>query len=199
MKNANKLVESIEDRPVITFSDADEWRKWLESNHESAAGVWIKIAKKATGIPTVTHEQALDDALCFGWIDGQRRSYNEQYFIQKFTPRTKRSIWSKRNQEFVARLIKEGRMRPAGQREIDVAKADGRWERAYDSPKNMKVPDDFLVELKKNKKAEQFFGTLNKTNTFSIAFQLATAKRPETRIRRMEKIIAMLEREEKLY
>jgi uncharacterized protein YdeI (YjbR/CyaY-like superfamily) len=192
-------VKNLDDRPVIAFKDATEWRKWLEENHGSAPGVWLKIAKKATGIPTVTHEQALDDALCFGWIDGQRGSFNEQYFVQKFTPRTKRSIWSKRNQEFVARLIKEGKMREAGQREIDMAKADDRWERAYDSPKNMKVPDDFLAALKKNKKAEQFFGTLNKTNTFSIAFQLATAKRPETRVRRMEKLIAMLEREEKLY
>jgi len=193
------LAESIEDRPVIAFKDAQEWRTWLELNHDSVPGVWIKIAKKATGIPTVTHELALDDALCFGWIDGQRRSFDDKYFIQKFTPRTKRSIWSKRNQEFVERLTREGRMQPAGQREIDIAKADGRWERAYDSPKNMKVPDDFLTELKKNKKAEQFFSTLNKTNTFSIAFQLTTAKLPETRARRMKKIIAMLEREEKLH
>lgn len=192
-------MEILDERPVIIFQSAKEWRQWLEENHEVSLGVWIKIAKKATGIPTVTHAQALDDALCFGWIDGQRKSYDDRYFVQKFTPRTKRSIWSKRNQEIVARLIEEGLMRSAGQVQIDAAKTDGRWERAYDSPKNMKVPDDFLAALKKNPKAEQFFATLNKTNTFAIAFQLSTAKRPETRARRMEKLLAMLEREEKLY
>lgn len=192
-------METLGDRSVIAFKDANEWRSWLEENHDSALGVWIKIAKKATGIPTVTHEQALDDALCFGWIDGQRRGLDEQYFVQKFTPRTKRSIWSKRNQEFVARLIKAGRMRPSGQREIDAAKADGRWERAYDSPKNMQPPDDFLAELSKNKKAEAFYKTLNKTNTFAISWRIVTAKRPETRTRRIASLIAMLEKEEKLH
>lgn len=191
-------METLDDRLVIAFATAQEWRKWLEMNHDTSLGVWVKIAKKASGIETVTYQKALEDALCFGWIDGQKRSWDDQYFIQKFTPRTKRSIWSKRNQGIVAKLIQEGRMRAGGQREIDAAKQDGRWERAYDSPKDMKVPDDFLQALAKNVKAEQFFKTLNKTNTFAIAWRLATAKKPETRQRRLEQLIEMLGREEKL-
>lgn len=189
----------LDDRPVIAFETAKEWREWLETNHETALGVWVKIAKKASGLATVTYQDALEDALCFGWIDGQKRTWDDRYFIQKFTPRTKRSMWSKRNQEIVARLIKEGRMRDGGERQIVAAKQDGRWARAYDSPANMKVPDDFLRALAKNPKAEQFFKTLNKTNTFAIAWRLETAKKPETRLRRTGQLIEMLAREEKIH
>jgi len=193
------MSEQLDERPVLAFESAQAWREWLKANHDKALGVWVKIAKKASGIATVTYQEALEDALCFGWIDGQKRVYDDAYFIQKFTPRTKRSVWSKRNQEIVARLISDGRMRGAGQEQIDLAKADGRWERAYDSPKNMQVPEDFLRELAKDKKAEAFFRTLNKTNTFAIAWRLATAKKPETRQRRMRTLIEMLAREEKLH
>ena len=193
----NEQTEQLDERPVLAFESARVWREWLKANHDEALGVWVKIAKKASGIATVTYQEALEDALCFGWIDGQKRSYDDTYFIQKFTPRTKRSVWSKRNQEIVARLIGDGRMRAAGQRQIDLAKADGRWEQAYDSPKNMQVPEDFLRELAKDKKAEAFFRTLNKTNTFAIAWRLATAKKPETRQRRVQVLIEMLAREEK--
>ena len=192
-------MEVLDDRPVVAFAAAQEWRRWLELNHSTALGIWVKIAKKASGIETVTYQEALEDALCFGWIDGQKKSWDDHYFIQKFTPRTKRSIWSKRNQGIVVRLVQEGKMRAGGQREIDAAKRDGRWERAYDSPKDMKVPDDFLQALAKNVKAERFFKTLNKTNTFAIAWRLATAKKPETRQRRIGRMIEMLGREEKLY
>ena len=192
-------MEILDERPVLAFSTAQEWRQWLEENHETALGMWLKIAKKASGIQTVSYQEALEDALCFGWIDGQKRTYDADYFIQKFTPRTKRSIWSKRNQEIVARLIAEGRMRSAGQLQIDAAKADGRWEQAYDSPKNMKPPEEFISELSRNKKAEDFYKTLNKTNTFAISWRIVTAKRPETKQRRIKELIAMLEREEKLY
>lgn len=183
----------------MAFESPQAWREWLEENHESALGIWVKIAKKASGIATVTYQEALEDALCFGWIDGQKRAYDDTYFIQKFTPRTARSIWSKRNQDIVARLIDDERMRPAGQAQIDLAKADGRWERAYGSSKTMEIPEDFLQELAKNKRAEAFFNTLNKANTFAIAFQLTTAKKPETRARRMQKILEMMAREEKLH
>jgi uncharacterized protein YdeI (YjbR/CyaY-like superfamily) len=191
--------EQLDGRPVRAFETARAWREWLEGNHDRAPGVWAKIAKKGSGIATVTYQEALEDALCFGWIDGQKRSYDGDYFIQKFTPRTKRSVWSKRNQEIVARLMRHGRMQPAGQTQIDLAKADGRWARAYDSPKNMTVPEDFLRELSKNKQAGAFFQTLDKANTFAIAWRLETAKKPETRQRRMKKILGMLSRGEKLH
>lgn len=195
----NHETEHIDERPVIAFEDTRAWRAWLEQNYESTPGVWVKIAKKASGIQTVTYQEALEEALCFGWIDGLKRPYDERYFIQKFTPRTRRSMWSKRNQGIVERLVAEGRMQPAGQREIDVAKADGRWERAYGSSKTIEIPEDFLQELAKDKKAEAFFKTLNKANTFAIAFRLTTAKKPETRARRMQKILEMLANEEKFY
>jgi uncharacterized protein YdeI (YjbR/CyaY-like superfamily) len=191
--------EQSDRRPVMAFETALAWREWLEGNHDRAPGVWAKIAKKGSGIATVTYQEALEDALCFGWIDGQKRSYDGDYFIQKFTPRTKRSVWSKRNQEIVARQMRHGRMQPAGRTQIDLAKADGRWARAYDSPKNMTVPEDFLRELSKNKQAGAFFQTLDKANTFAIAWRLETAKKPETRQRRMRKILGMLSRGEKLH
>lgn len=185
--------------PTKPFASQEKWREWLEKNHSTSDGVWLKIFKKDSGRRTVTHAEALDEALCFGWIDGQRNIYDEISFLQKFTPRRPRSIWSKRNQEHVARLIKEDRMTPAGLKEIEAAKNDGRWERAYDSPKNMEVPADFLKELKKNKKAYDFFQTLNKTNKFAIAFRLHTAKKPETRERRMKAFLEMLANGEKLH
>src|SRR5690606_33194167 len=134
----------------------------------SSNGLWIKFAKKASGILSVTPAEVLDVALCYGWIDGQRNKFDENYYLNKYTPRRPRSLWSKRNREIVERLGKENRMKPAGIKQVDAAKADGRWEKAYDSPANMKIPEDFLKELSKNKKAEAFFKTLNKTNQFAI-------------------------------
>ncbi|HKX83602.1 MAG TPA: YdeI/OmpD-associated family protein, partial [Pyrinomonadaceae bacterium] len=170
-----------------------------EKNHSSSDGIWLRIYKKDSGKKTVTHDDALDEALCFGWIDGQRKSFDEASFVQKFTPRRKRSLWSKRNCEKVTRLTKEGRMTPAGHAEIERAKEDGRWEQAYDSPKDMEVPADFVREVKKTKKGYEFFQSLNKVNKFAIAFRLHTAKKPETRERRMKQFLAMMERGEKLH
>jgi len=189
---------SKEEAPIKPFADQQKWRRWLEKNHARSAGVFLRIFKKYSGKKTVTHAEALDAALCFGWIDGVRKSFDEESFLQKFTPRQKRSIWSKRNQEHVARLIEEGRMTAAGVAEIERAKRDGRWDAAYDSPKNMEVPADFLKELKKNKKAYEFFQTLNKTNKFGIAFRLHTAKKPATRQRRMNTFLEMMAKGEKL-
>lgn len=186
------------DYPIRTFITSQKWSEWLDKNHASANGIWIRIYKKDSRRKTVTHDEALDEALCYGWIDGQRNSYDDESFIQKFTPRRAKSPWSKRNREKTARLIEEGRMMTAGYKEIEAAKKDGRWERAYDSPKNMQMPVDFLKELKKNKKAHAFFKTLNKTNMFAIAYRLHMAKKPETRERRMQKFIEMLENKEKL-
>jgi uncharacterized protein YdeI (YjbR/CyaY-like superfamily) len=184
---------------IKSFATQHTWREWLEKNYSESDGIWLRIFKQDSGKKTVTHDEALDEALCFGWIDGQRKKHDEVSFLQKFTPRRAKSIWSKRNREKTAKLIKEGRITPAGLAEIEQAKSDGRWARAYDSPKNMVVPADFLKELKKNKKAYKFFETLNKTNKFAIAFRLHNAKRPETRERRMKDFLARMERGEKFY
>jgi len=180
------------DFPIIFFQSQKKWRDWLLKNIGTSNGVWLRLYKKDSGIKSINHDMALDEALCFGWIDGQAKSLDEKSYLQKFTPRRKRSTWSKRNTEKVEQLIKEGRMQESGFAEIEAAKEDGRWEKAYDSPANMKVPNDFLKELSKNPKALAFFKTLNKTNTFSIAFRLHSAKKPETRQRRMKTIIEML-------
>ena len=178
--------------PIIAFQSQKKWRNWLLKNHAGANGVWLRLYKKDSGVKSINHDLALDEALCFGWIDGQAKSYDEQSYLQKFTPRRKGSIWSKRNTEKVEQLIKEGKMHPSGLAEIEAAKADGRWAKAYDSPAKMEIPDDFLKELSKKPKALAFFKTLNKTNLYSIAWRLQTAKKPETRQKRMKVIIEMM-------
>ncbi|HVQ56041.1 MAG TPA: YdeI/OmpD-associated family protein [Pyrinomonadaceae bacterium] len=184
---------------IKSFTTQQKWREWLANSHSKSDGIWLRIFKKDSGKKTVTHDQAVDEALCFGWIDGQRNKHDEVSFLQKFTQRRKRSIWSKRNREKALKLIKEGRMTTAGRAEIERAKNDGRWDQAYDSPKNMEMPADFIKELKKNHKAYEFFQTLNKTNKFAIAFRLHTAKKPETRERRMNDFLARMERGEKFH
>lgn len=187
------------DYATLTFETAQHWREWLDANHASTQGVWLKIYKKASDKPTVTYAEALDVALCYGWIDGMRRSNDAESFLQKFTPRRPKSIWSKRNLEYIARLTEAGLMMPAGMAEVDRAKADGRWEQAYDKPSEMVVPESFLEELRKHPKALAFFETLNKTNTYAIAWRLQTAKTDATRQRRQDKIIMMLENSEKFH
>ena len=184
------------DFPTLPFESASAWERWLAEHHASQDGVRIKIAKKASGIASTTYDEALDVALSYGWIDGQRNSLDDHYFLQKFTPRQPRSLWSKRNIEKVTRLTAEGRMQPSGLAQVEAAQNDGRWDAAYDSPKNMAVPEDFLKALEQNPPAKVFFKTLGKSATFAIGFRLATAKKPETRQRRLEAILAMLERGE---
>ncbi len=184
---------------VRSFKTAALWRSWLEKNQTKYEGVWLRIYKKDSGKKTVTYAEALDDALCFGWIDGQKKTYDAESFLQKFTPRRAKSMWSKRNREHIARLTKEKRMTAAGKREVDLAKKDGRWEQAYDAPSDMVVPADFLTLLKKDKKAFEFFNTLNKTNTYAIVWRLQTAKKPETRARRAESLLTMLKAGRKLH
>jgi uncharacterized protein YdeI (YjbR/CyaY-like superfamily) len=183
--------------PVLAFESALLWERWLSEHQANSKGIWIKMAKKATGIRSVTYDEALDVALCYGWIDGQRNRGDDGFFVQKFTPRRQRSTWSKRNVDKVAKLMAAGRMRPSGLAKVQAAKEDGRWEAAYDYP-NMPVPDDFLDALEMNEPARVFFNTLSRTNLFAIAWQLTTAKRPETRKRRFDALLAMLERGEKL-
>ena len=185
--------------PIIPFESPLEWERWLEMNHTDEKGIWLRFFKKGSAVTSVTYEQALDEALCYGWIDGQKKTYDEQSYLIKFTPRRAKSIWSKKNIEHIARLHKQGKMKPRGIKETELAKADGRWEQAYDSPSNMKIPDDFLQRLGKNKKAKAFFETLNKTNTYAITWRLQTAKKPETREKRMLQILEMLEQGKKFH
>ena len=187
------------DYSIIAFKDAAIWRQWLADNHACTEGVWVLIYKKATNVPTITYAEALDDALCYGWIDGQRKSHDERSFLQKFTPRRPRSMWSKRNIEHITRLAEANLLTDAGLLEVEKAKADGRWAAAYDAPSNMQVPDYFLAELHKHPKAEAFFNDLNKTNKYAIAWRLQTAKTDATRQSRTEKFIAMLSVGEKFH
>lgn len=185
--------------PPKEFATAKAWQTWLAKNDETSNGVWLMLAKKNAAKPTVKYAEALDVALCYGWIDGQKQPYDEQYWLQKFGPRRANSIWSKRNIEHTQRLMKEGRMQPAGIKAIETAKANGNWKAAYDAQSQMTIPKDFLKALYKNKKATAFFKTLNRTNLFSIAFRLQTAKKEETKQNRIMKIIEMLEKEEKFH
>jgi uncharacterized protein YdeI (YjbR/CyaY-like superfamily) len=177
---------------IIAFASPRLWEKWLAHNHSRSPGVWVRFFKKDSGRETVTYAQALDSALCYGWIDGQVKRFDDLSYLQRFTPRRSRSIWSKRNQEHVQRLTKEGRMKPAGLEQIRAAKHDGRWDAAYDPPSKMKLPDDFLCQISNNKKAKAFFATLNRANIYAIAWRIQTAKKPETREKRMKEILAML-------
>jgi uncharacterized protein YdeI (YjbR/CyaY-like superfamily) len=192
-------MSAMTDLPIVSFQSAQEWEEWLAGNHASSVGVWLRFFKNGSGKPTVTHDEALDAALCYGWIDGQGKKYDELSWLLKFTPRRAGSIWSRRNTEHVKRLIQENRMQPPGFAEVEAAKADGRWERAYDSPSKMTVPEDFLEELSKNQEAKAFFETLNKANIYAIAWRLQTAKKPETREKRMKAILTMLAKGEKFH
>ena len=174
------------------FKTAAAWGKWLAAHHARSDGLWLRLYKKASGVPSIDHAQALEEALCWGWIDGQGRPLDERSWLQRFTPRRARSPWSKRNQDHVARLSREGRMQPSGLAEVEAAKADGRWGRAYDSPANAKVPDDFLRALRRDPQALAFFQGLNRANVFAICYRLQTARKPETRQRRLDAILQMM-------
>ena len=185
--------------PVLEFPDARRWRTWLARNHRMTDGVWLKIQKKGSPVPSVNYAEALDEALCFGWIDGQKQSHDAQAFLQKFTPRRSRSIWSKRNIEHCQRLIAAGRMEAAGRAQIDAAKEDGRWSQAYDPPSRAAPPEDLLKALARNRRAREFFEKLDRTNRYAITWRLQTAKRPETRARRLATIMEMLAAGKKIH
>lgn len=188
-----------EEQPVLLFETADDWAAWLEENHATSPGVWMQIGKKGSGLTSATHEEALEVALCYGWIDGQRKSLDETSFLQKFTRRGARSIWSKINRAKVEKLIESGRMRPPGLAEIERAKRDGRWDQAYDSHRTATVPGDLQAALDASPRAKAFFATLNSQNRYAILFRLQTAKKPETREKRLRDFVAMLERGETLH
>jgi uncharacterized protein YdeI (YjbR/CyaY-like superfamily) len=185
--------------PIIPFASRDAWGAWLEENHATSDGLWLKFARKGSGIETVSFAEALDVALCYGWIDSQAGAFDERYWLQRFTPRRPRSKWSKRNRARATKLIEEGRMKPAGLREVERARADGRWEAAYDAQSTATVPEDFRRELEKNEEAREFFATLNSQNRYAILHRIQDARRPETRARRIEKYVTMLRDQKKLY
>jgi uncharacterized protein YdeI (YjbR/CyaY-like superfamily) len=192
MQNANGL-------PIMSFETQQDWERWLTEHHTGTKGIWLKIAKKESGILSVNYSEALDSALCYGWIDGQKASFDGQYWLQKFTPRRPKSIWSKVNCDKATALIAEGRMQPAGIRQVELAKADGRWESAYESQSKITIPADFQSELDKNQKAKDFFSVLDSVNRYAILFRIHSAKKPATRSARINKFIEMLSNNQKIY
>jgi uncharacterized protein YdeI (YjbR/CyaY-like superfamily) len=191
---------SADDGPdVLAFPSPADWHAWLAENHAESPGLWVKIAKKGTGIDSVHYPDVLESALCFGWIDGHRRALDEQWFLQRFTPRRARSRWSQINRDTAERLMAEGRMQPAGRAEVQRAKDDGRWDAAYAGQKSMGIPDDLQRELDTRPAAAEFFAGLSSQNRYAILYRLHDAKKPETRARRLATFVAMLESGETLH
>lgn len=187
------------EQPILLFAQQQDWADWLHAHHSESPGVWLRLAKKGADLQSLSYQEALDVALCYGWIDGQKKSYDESSWLQKFTRRGAKSVWSKINREHVQRLTDAGRMQPSGIAEVERAQRDGRWNAAYDSQRNMSVPDDFQAELDRNPAAAAFFQTLNSANRYAILFRLQTAKKPETRAKRIEQFLRMLEQQQKLH
>ncbi|MGH8456401.1 MAG: YdeI/OmpD-associated family protein [Stenotrophobium sp.] len=185
--------------PRLTFATQEEWETWLGRNGSSASGVWLRLAKKSSKQSTVSYAQALESALCYGWIDGQKQAESAHYWLQRFTPRTARSIWSKINKGKAEALVASGRMRPAGMQEINRAKQNGRWDAAYSSASNSAVPEDLQRALEANPKAKKFFATLNSQNRYAILFRVQNAKKSETRARKIAQFIEMLSKGKTLY
>lgn len=181
-----------EEQPTLAFASPQAFEQWLAEHHETSPGLWLKIAKAGSGHTTVSYAEALDVALCYGWIDGQKRPLDDEFWLQRFSRRGPRSKWSKINRAKATDLIDAGRMQPAGLREVERAMADGRWDAAYDSPRTAAVPDDLQAALDANEAARDFFATLNSANRYAILYRVQEAKRPETRARRIEQFVAML-------
>jgi uncharacterized protein YdeI (YjbR/CyaY-like superfamily) len=187
------------DLPVLGFADQGAWESWLAGQHAVSAGVWLKIPKKGSAAPGVSYPDALAAALCYGWIDGQKDRLDDDYWLQRFSPRRPGSRWSKINTEKAAELIEAGLMRPAGMHEVELAKADGRWDAAYEGQRSMRVPDDLAAELAANEAASTFFATLSSANRYAILYRIGDAKRPETRAKRIAKYVAMLAAHETIH
>ena len=172
MKNSDHM-------PIMSFETQQGWEEWLKEHHAETKGIWLKIAKKEASTPSVSYAEALDSALCYGWIDGQKAAFDDKYWLQKFTPRTTKSIWSKVNCNKADALIAEGKMQPAGLRQVELAKSDGRWERAYESQSKITIPDDFQNALDNNPKAKDFFNTLDSANRYAFLFRIQAVKNPK--------------------
>ncbi|HET7121624.1 MAG TPA: YdeI/OmpD-associated family protein [Solirubrobacterales bacterium] len=188
-----------DDLPILLFAGPAELEAWLEENHDSSGGIWLKIAKKGAPEPSVTYAEALELALCFGWIDSQKRGFDDRHFLQRFTPRRPRGRWSRINREKAEALIESGKIRPSGLAEVEAARADGRWEAAYEGQRTAQVPPDLQSELDSNPAAAESFAALDGANRYAIVYRLNDAKKPETRERRLRKFVAMLERGEKIH
>src|SRR5262245_45186073 len=188
-----------EELPIVLFASPADFEAWLEERHAKSAGLWLKIAKKGSGVRSIAYAEALEVALCFGWIDSQKRSFDERHFLQRFTPRRPRGRWSRINRDAAEGLIAAGKMRPAGLTEVEAAKSDGRWEAAYAGQRSAAVPPDLKRELDANSVARKFFAALDSANRYAIVYRLEEAKKPETRERRLRKLVAMLERGEKIH
>lgn len=187
------------DIPTQLFKSQKSWAIWLDKNHSKSSGLWLKIAKKDSGLKSVSYAEALETALCYGWIDGQKKPFDDLMWLQKFTPRGAKSIWSKINREKVLALTKKGGMKPAGLKAAENAKQNGRWEAAYDSQSKAVIPEDFKAELDRSKKAKKFFETLNSANRYAILFRIHHAKKAETRAKKIQDFIEMLKKGEKLH
>jgi uncharacterized protein YdeI (YjbR/CyaY-like superfamily) len=185
--------------PVQHFERQKDWANWLTKNHRSSHGLWLQFAKKGADIPSISYDEAVEVALCFGWIDGQKQTHSEQFWLQKFTRRSDKSIWSKINKNKALALIKTGKMKPAGLQEVERAKSDGRWDAAYDSASKATVPSDFQSALDNSVRAKSFFGTLDSRNRYAILFRIQTAKKAETRAKKITQFVQMLERHEKVH
>lgn len=185
--------------PILLFADQSAWGVWLAAEHTAALGVWLRLAKRGAALQSLTYSEALDVALCYGWIDSHKRTYDAESWIQRFTPRRARSVWSKVNRDKVLALIANGQMQPAGLRAVELAEADGRWAAAYDAQSVAVVPADLQAALDSNAQANAFFVTLNSQNRYAILHRIQTVKKPETRTRRIAEFVAMLERHELIY
>ena len=185
--------------PVRLFKSKQDWTTWLEKNHRRSAGLWLRLAKKDSPLRSVSYKEALEVALCYGWIDGQKKPENEQTWLQRFVSRSSRSIWSKINREKALVLISSGEMKAAGLEAIENAKKNGRWDAAYDSPSGATVPADFQAALDANPRAAAFFKTLDRANRYAVLWRIQTVKKAETRAKKIQRFIAMLEREEKIH
>ena len=192
-------IEKKKELPVIPFGSQAEWREWLELNHSVSDGIWLQFYKKGSGVSSVKYAEALDEALCYGWIDAQLKAGDENFYLQRFTPRRRGSTWSRRNVGIFERLEKEGKVKPPGRKAVEVAMQDGRWENAYDSQSDMKVPDYLHDELLNDPESLKFFESLDKINTYAIVWRLQSAKNPETRAKRLKAILEMLEKREKIH
>jgi uncharacterized protein YdeI (YjbR/CyaY-like superfamily) len=192
-------METFKDLPVLLFKSQKLWHDWLDKHHAQQHGVWLKLAKKSSGKQSISYAEAVEESLCYAWVDSQLQAYDTDYYLQKFTPRSPKSVWSKVNVTKVESLIKANKMQPAGLAAMEAAKQSGAWQAAYDSSSNSVVPEDFQAELDKNPKAKQYFETLNKANVYAFCWRIQTAKKPETRKARIEKFIDMLIRGEKLH
>jgi uncharacterized protein YdeI (YjbR/CyaY-like superfamily) len=192
-------VPTVVERETLEFPDGSTFADWLAAHYDSSPGIWLRLAKKGSGIPSVTYDEALQTALTWGWIDGQKRPQDDRYWLQGFGPRGARSVWSKRNRDFAEKLIADGAIQPSGLAQVEAARADGRWDHAYDGPAAAQVPPDLQEALDANPAAAEFFARVNRTNRYAILYRIQDAKRPETRARRVAQFVDMLSRGETLH